>query len=159
MDNNEKMIYELLNELNIEYEKLEHIAITSVKNAPKLKGQQVKNLVLKAKKSGNIYLVILHDEKSVNLLQLAELLGEKRLSFANDDELSKYLDCIAGTVTAFGLVYDKENKINVIIDSAVDKKLTVGFHPFVNKSTLNIKFSDFEKFLNYVNHKPTFIML
>lgn len=56
MDNNEKMIYELLNELNIEYEKLEHIAITSVKNAPKLKGQQVKNLVLKAKKSGNIYL-------------------------------------------------------------------------------------------------------
>ena len=31
MDNNEKMIYELLNELNIEYEKLEHIAITSVK--------------------------------------------------------------------------------------------------------------------------------
>ena len=65
-------------------------------------------------------------------------------NFANDNELSKYLSCVAGTVTAFGLVYDKENKVNVIIDSAVDKDLTVGFHPFVNTSTLNIKFSDFE---------------
>ncbi|WP_068267969.1 YbaK/EbsC family protein [Caviibacter abscessus] len=155
----EKMIYDLLKALKIEYEKLEHEPITSVKNAPKLKGQQVKNLVLKAKSSNKIYLVILHDEKSVNLTNLAELLNEKRLSFASEKVLEQCLHCKPGVVTPFGLIYDTENIINVIIDTQIDTNTTVGFHPFINTITLNIQFYDFEKFLKYANHKPIFLNL
>lgn len=155
----EEIIYELLDKLEIKYELLEHEPITSVKNAPKLKGQQVKNLVLKAKGTNNIYLVILHDEKSVNLAGLAELLNEKRLSFANEKVLDEYLHCKPGGVTPFGLIFDTDNRINVIVDANVDTNTTVGFHPFVNTSTLNIQFKDFEKFLDYSKHKVMFINL
>lgn len=148
----EDQIYKLLNELKIDYKKLEHEAISSVKNCIKLEGQQVKNLVLKAKKTDNIYLIILHDEKIINLNRLAEILNEKRLSFASETTLLELLNCKAGSVTPFGLIFDKEFKVNVIVDEAVDKTLTVGFHPFVNTKTLNIKFEDFIKFLEYVNH-------
>lgn len=155
----EEMIYTLLENLKIEYEKLEHEPIFSVKNSPKLKGQQVKNLVLKAKGTNNLYLVILHDEKSVNLSNLAELLNEKRLSFASEEILDKYLHCEAGIVTPFGLIFDTDNMINVIVDTDVDTNTTVGFHPFVNTKTLNIQFKDFEKFLDYFKHKVMFINL
>ena len=47
----EKEAYELLDFLEISYQKVEHPAITSVKNVPfSLPGPQVKNLLVKAKK-------------------------------------------------------------------------------------------------------------
>lgn len=153
----EEMIYELLKELDIEYEKIEHEAIYSVKNSVKLQGQQVKNLILKAKKTNNLYFIILHDEKSIKLDSLAEKLNEKRLSFASENILEELLKCKAGSVTAFGLLFDTENKMQVIVDSAIDKTTTVGFHPFVNTKTLNIDYRDFEKFMKYCNHEIKYI--
>ncbi|WP_231724052.1 YbaK/EbsC family protein [Oceanivirga salmonicida] len=154
----EKIVYDLLNDLGIKYSNQIHEAITSVRDTDiKLEGQQVKNLVLKAKKTNNLYLIILKDEKMANLGKLAEILEEKRLSFANDEILEELLHCKAGTVTAFGLMFDKECKINVIIDDEIDQNLTVGFHPFINTKTTDIQFKDFMKFLEHVNHKPKFI--
>ncbi|VWL85897.1 hypothetical protein OMES3154_01183 [Oceanivirga miroungae] len=62
---------------------LEHEPISSVKEFLfTLEGQQVKNIVLKAKKTNNHYFVILHDEK--------------RLSFASSNVIEENLKCIAG---------------------------------------------------------------
>ncbi len=149
----EKLVYDLLEELQIPYERLDHVPITSVKGLEfTLPGQQVKNLLLKNKKGRQYYLVILHDEKSADLKQLAELLGESRLSFASEERMMETMKCVPGTVTPFGLLYDEELKVQVIVDKAVDQELTVGFHPFVNTTTLNIPFKDFVRFLEYVNH-------
>ena len=50
--------------LDISFQKVDHPAITSVKNVPfSLPGPQVKNLLLKSRKGKKIYLVILPDEK------------------------------------------------------------------------------------------------
>lgn len=156
----ENMIYQLLKDLNIEYKTLEHEAIYSVKDHLfELEGQQVKNLLLKAKKSNNIYLVILHDEKSVNLSELAEKLNEKRLSFASSETMNELTGCEPGSLTPFGLLFDKENKVSLIIDTNVDRNTTIGAHPFINTKTLNIQFKDFEKFFEYTNHKINFIEL
>lgn len=150
----EKEAYDLLDKLEIPYQRLDHKAITSVQDLDfTLPGQQVKNLVLKTKKSRNFYLVILHDEKQANLADLAERLGAKRLSFASDGQLEELLHVPAGTVTPFGLLFDKENRIQVIVDAAVDRSLTVGFHPFINSTTLNIAYSDFEKIMDYLEHE------
>ncbi|WP_073508307.1 YbaK/EbsC family protein [Streptobacillus notomytis] len=158
--NNEYMIYELLKKLGIEYISLEHEAISSVKDHLfELEGQQVKNLLLKAKKTDNIYLVMLHDEKSLNLTDLAEKLEEKRLSFASSSTMLELTGCEPGKLTPFGLIFDKEHKINLIVDTAVDINTTIGAHPFINTKTLNIEFKDFEKFLKYTGHKINFIEL
>ncbi|VWL85899.1 YbaK/EbsC family protein [Oceanivirga miroungae] len=156
----EKNIYEILKSMEIEYKVLEHEPISSVKEFLfTLEGQQVKNIVLKAKKTNNHYFVILHDEKSINLSDLAEKLGEKRLSFASSNVIEENLKCIAGAITAFGLMYDTNNIFKVIVDKAVDKTTTIGMHPFINTKTLNIKYSDFEKFLKKYNHDIEYIDL
>ena len=149
----EDQAYDLLEKLHISYDRHDHKAITSVQDLDfTLPGQQVKNLVLKTKKSRNFYMVILHDEKQANLADLAERLGEKRLSFASDEQLEELLHVPAGTVTPFGLMFDGEKQIQVIVDEAVDRSATVGFHPFINSTTLNIAYSDFEKIMDYLEH-------
>ena len=155
---NEAMIYQLLDEMGISYERLDHEPISSVIEAAEkgivLPGQQVKNLVLKNKKGRQFYLVILRDEKTADIKHLAEVLDEKRLSFASSEDLERLLQVEPGSVTPFGLLFDKEQKIQVIVDEEVDPALTVGFHPFVNSTTLNIAYSDFLRFLDKAEHAP-----
>lgn len=153
----EQEAYELLGHLGISYQKVEHPAITSVKNIPfTLPGPQVKNLLLKAKKGQQIYLVILPDEKQANLKQLADQLEEKRLSFVSEEQLKELLGVAPGTVTPLALMHDKNQLIKVIIDSDIDQKSTVGFHPNKNTATLILKFTDFTEILDYLDHPPTY---
>lgn len=145
--------YALLERLDIKFERLDHVPITSVENLDfTLPGQQVKNLFLKDKKSRRFYLVLLHDQKQANLSQLAEILGEKKLSFANDDQVRDMLRVEPGTITPLSLLFDPDNKIQLIVDAAVDQSTTIGVHPFVNDQTLNIEFSDFLRFLEDIGH-------
>ncbi|MCO5425880.1 prolyl-tRNA synthetase associated domain-containing protein [Enterococcus faecium] len=153
----EQEAYELLRKLGISFQKVDHPAITSVKNIPfSLPGPQVKNLLLKSRKGKKIYLVILPDEKHADLKQLAEQLKEKRLSFVSEEQLPDLLGILAGTVTPLALMHDTEKKIQVVIDSAIDRQDTVGFHPNINTTTLIMDFSDFEKILVYLEHLPVY---
>lgn len=153
----EQEAYELLKKLDISFQKVDHPASTSVKNVPfSLPGPQVKNLLLKSRKGKKIYLVILPDEKHADLKQLAEQLKEKRLSFVSEEQLPDLLGVPAGTVTPLALMHDKEKKIQVVIDAAIDRQDTVGFHPNINTTTLIMDFSDFEKILVYLEHLPVY---
>lgn len=154
----EKDAYDLLKKLEISYLRVDHPAITSVKNVPfELPGPQVKNLVLKPRKGKKIYLVILPDEKQVDLKKLAILLGEKRLSFVSEAALQKILRVPPGTVTPLALLYDEAHQIQVIIDDSIDQEDTLGFHPNVNTTTLMIAFQDFEKILAHLGYPPLLI--
>lgn len=156
----ENEAYQLLSSLGINFLKVDHPPITSVKNVPfELPGPQVKNLVLKPKKGNNVYFVILHDEKQANLKKLAELLDEKRLSFVAEETLETLLGVPAGSVTPLALPYNETNQINIIIDKDIDFNNTVGFHPNVNTTTLMIQFRDFEKILTHLGYIPTYITL
>lgn len=160
MDTLEKDAYELLKKLQIDYLRVDHPAITSVKDISfELPGPQVKNLVLKSRKGKKIYLVIVPDEKQVDLKCLAELLGEKRLSFVSSVKLQEILRVPPGTVTPLALPYDKEHQITVVIDDSIDRTDTVGFHPNVNTTTLMISFQNFEKILAYLGYQPLFVRL
>lgn len=154
-----QVAYDVLADLNILYERLDHEPITSVRDSEiVLPGQQVKNLFLKTKKGREHFLVILRDEKVADLKRLAEVLEVNRLSFVHEEELMELLSVEPGTVTPFGLIYDTNQKVQVIIDEEVDPTLTVGFHPFVNTTTLNIVYSDFERFLEHVHHPARRVM-
>ncbi|MBP2623669.1 prolyl-tRNA synthetase associated domain-containing protein [Streptococcus oricebi] len=154
---NEEWIYAKLDEMGIVYERLDHEPIMSVIEAAEkgivLPGCQVKNLFLRNKKGRRFYLVILPDEKIADLKQLAELLGEKGLSFASDERLEELLEVKPGAVTPFGLAFDRDKKVQVIIDETVPLDAQVGFHPFVNTTTLNIAYSDLLRFLDWTGHE------
>lgn len=152
--------YQLLEDLNIAYQRVDHEPITSVKNVPfTLPGPQVKNLVLKPRKGEHRFLVILTDEKQADLTHLAEILNEKRLSFVSEKNLVELLNVPAGSVTPLALPNDHDHKITVVIDKEIDQQDTVGFHPNINSTTLIMQFRDFEKILNHLGYKPLYVAI
>jgi Ala-tRNA(Pro) deacylase len=162
MSENEKRVYEVLGELGISYTRHEHPPVFTVEEAEKhwtkIIGAHCKNLFLRNKKGNRHYLVILEACKVADLKSLNKLLGEDRLSFASEQRLMRYLGLEKGAVSAFGLINDRENHVNVVIDDDLKKTESINFHPNVNTATVGISFPDFEKFLawcrNTVRYMP-----
>ena len=147
-------LYKILKELNIEYEEVSHEKVMTVEEAMKLEnmidGIGSKNLFLTDKK--NYYLIILEENKRANIKELVNILGCKKLSFASSERLKEVLDLEEGSVTPFGIINDKDNKVVLVIDrDLVGKRLL--FHPNTNTKTMSIDFKDIEKIFNYTNHK------
>ncbi|WP_421849335.1 YbaK/EbsC family protein [Marinomonas sp.] len=95
-----------------------------------------------AEKVKRHFLVVVSDEKQINLNFLSECLDVKRLSFASPQRLEKYLDTAPGSVSILGVVNDPEGLVEVIIDQDVWQSETLQCHPLVNTSTLVMKLSD-----------------
>lgn len=155
---NENIAYEILEKYNVKYKKFEHKPLTTLEGNLKLvEGQQVKNLVLKNKKERIIYFVIIEESKHLNISELAAKLNEKKLSFLSEEKLFDYIGCHESAVTPLGLVYDKDHKVKVLIDSELNIETTLGVHPFVNNITLNIAFNDLLKIFDDLEVKYTYI--
>lgn len=156
-----KDAYEVLDEIGISYKRYDHHAVYTVEESEKLDlGEGVarcKNLFLRDRKKQNYYLVILLDKKRVDLKKMAEKLDAKKLSFASEDDLKKYLDVTPGSVSAFSLSNNTEKNVKVFIDSDLSNFENVSFHPNINTTTLVFSFSDFEKFMKWSENEFSFI--
>lgn len=148
-------IYEILKELNIQYEEIEHEKVFTVEQAQnvksKIEGIGCKNLFLTDRK-GKYILVVLEDSKKANIKELAQISNTNRLSFASDEELKNILKLEQGSVTPLGIINDIDNKVLIIIDKSLEhKKLLV--HPNINTRTISIKYDDLIRFIEFKNHK------
>lgn len=148
-------IYEILKKLNIKYEIIYHEAIFTIEEAKKIEnnieGKGCKNLFLTNKKD-KYFLVILDEDKKADIKQIQKLIDIKKLTFAKEEELENILNLKKGSVTPFGIINDKTNKVTLIIDKDLkDKKLL--FHPNTNTETISISYNDLEKFIIYEKHK------
>ena len=148
---NEKKVMGFLDDLDICYTRHEHPPVYTVEEASRyyaqMKGAQCKNLFLRNGKGNGHYLVILEDSKRADLKQLAEKVGESKLSFASAKRLLKCLGVKAGSVSAFGLINDREKEVVVVLDKDLQKEEWINFHPNVNTATLTISYADFMHFL------------
>lgn len=148
-------IYDILNNLNINYEELNHKAIYTVEDAinedipSKINGLECKNLFLKNK--DNYYLLFTLASKRVDLKNIAKSIGVNHLSFASLDELKLILSLDAGTVTPLGIINDKENKVTILIDQELSGKVLM--HPNINTKTISLELSDLIKVIEYLNHE------
>lgn len=149
-----KEVYELLETLNIKYEKITHPALFTCEDSKKynivIDACSCKNLFLRNEKKTNYYLVCMNEEKSFKIKELQELLNEKRLSFASSDDLIQKMGVYPGSVSLFNITNIKDNDITIIIDKEVinDK---VSFHPNINTETLIIDSKEIERIINHFN--------
>lgn len=152
MDEREKRVYEVLDKLNIEYEKYEHPAVFTCEEADiytsDLKGVHTKNLFLRNKKGNRHYLVVMKEDKILNVKEFGEKISEKTLSFASPERMMKYLNLTPGSVSLFGIINDTENNVKVYIDEDIMKEGYINSHPNVNTVTLVYMVDDMIKFLN-----------
>lgn len=67
--------------------------------------------------------------------------------------MEKYLDIHPGAVSILGLMNDRENQVQLLVDEDVLKKEKIGCHPCVCTSSLKLKTGDvFGTFLEAVHH-------
>ena len=158
MDLYKEEVINKLNELGISFEIKEHDALFTMSTYEEIEKEMEitipKNLFLNTQNHQNFYLLIMPGSKKFKTKELSSQINSSRLSFGSDEKLNEYLHCYKGSTSALGLLFDKENKVQLLIDSSLLSKEYLGFHPCNNSFTVKIKTSDFiEKFLPNVNHK------
>lgn len=119
-----------------------------------LPGGHTKNLFLKDAKD-RLYLVIAHTGTGIDLKKLPKSIGSARLSFGKPDLLLEVLGVAPGSVTAFSVVNDRQQRVSVVFDKALMAYDTVNCHPLENTATTNIARDDLLRFIRETGHEPT----
>jgi Ala-tRNA(Pro) deacylase len=139
----------LLNELNIEYELIEHQAVFTVEEASNLNmdacGKGTKNLFLRDKKKTNYYIIVFCEEKRADLKKLQSRLASRPLTFASEESLYEILKLQKGAVTPFGVLNNIERDVQVIFDEDLFAFDKIGAHPNVNTATVWLSPYDLKK--------------
>ena len=74
--------------------------------------------------------------------------------------MERFLQTTPGSVSAMGLMNDKDNQVQLLMDRDVLGGEWFGCHPCMNTSSIRLKLSDLlEKFLPAVHHEPIFVEL
>jgi Ala-tRNA(Pro) deacylase len=157
----EEQVYATLQQLDIRYQVHSHPPVYTVEEANQywgdIDGAHPKNLFLRDEKGRRHFLVIADHAKPIDLKQLQSTIGTKRLSFASERRLQKYLGLERGAVSGFGVLNDTDNAVEVIIDkSLLDRKL-INFHPNVNTATVTLSTQDFLRFLEYCGNPVRYV--
>ena len=139
---NKQELYQFLQEKGIEYEVVEHKAVYTIEEADALHLPYpevgTKNLFLRDDKKKNYYLLTVQEHRTINLKELQEMLGSRKLKFASEDDLFRILKLIRGSVTPFGTLNDEERIVKVYVDDYFAGN-RISSHPNENTATIFLK--------------------
>ena len=156
--------YDLLDRLGVEYQRIDHEAAMTMEACAAidaaLNAVICKNLLLCNRQCTVFYLLMMPGDKSFKTSVLSKEIGSSRLSFAAPEYMEKFLDITPGSLSVLGLMNDKENQVQLLIDEDVLKGAYFGCHPCINTSSLRIATRDLmETILPALNHQPQIVTL
>lgn len=147
-------IYDILEKLDIKYDEIVHKSVYTIKEAEVLKdridGVGVKNIFL-TNKRGGYFLVLIKDNKRLDIKMLESIFNTGYLSFCSDIELKDILGVESDSVSVFNIINDKLNKVFIFIDKELVGKRIL-FHPNINTKTISINYNDVIRVIDYLNH-------
>ncbi len=157
-------VYDFLDKLGIEYGRVDHEPATTMEACEEvdkaLGTLMCKNLFLCNRQKTKFYLLLMPGDKKFKTKELSNQIGSARLSFAEAEDMLKYLDIEPGAVSVMGLMNDKNHEVQLLIDEDLKTAEFFGCHPCVCTSSLKIKTADiFDKFLPAVGHEPLTVHL
>lgn len=156
--------YDLLDRLGVEYQRIDHEAAMTMEACAAidaaLNAVICKNLLLCNRQCTVFYLLMMPGDKSFKTSVLSKEIGSSRLSFAAPEYMENFLDITPGSLSVLGLMNDKENQVQLLIDEDVLKGAYFGCHPCINTSSLRIATRDLmETILPALNHQPQIVTL
>lgn len=135
----------LLDKRGIKYERFDHQAIFTVEEGEGITFPHpeagTKNLFVRDDRKYGYYLITVRESKRVDLKRFASANGLRRLSFAGEEELMRYLSVKPGSVTPLGLLSEGAGAVRFFLDSELRGSL-VGMHPCENTATLYLSDAD-----------------
>lgn len=158
----EERVYDLLDQLNIDYQHIDHEEANTMEVCleieKSLKSTICKNLFLVNSNKSQYYLLMLKENKKFKTKVISKQINSSRLSFGSDEKMLEYLDITPGSVSLLGLMNDHDFKVQLLMDKDLLQDEYLGCHPCINTSSLRIKMKDvFEKIIPSLHHEPIFV--
>ena len=149
--------YDLLDSLAVPYQRIDHEPANTMEACAAideaLHATICKNLLLCNRQETSFYLLMIVGDKVFKTSQLSKQIGSSRLSFASGEYMEQLLDITPGSLSVLGLMNDRENKVQLLIDEDVLKGEFFGCHPCINTSSLRLKTGDLmERIIPAMNH-------
>lgn len=175
-------VYDLLDKLGVDYDRLDHNAAMTMEVCAEIDaafgrttlkefqagpdGERTKhaiickNLFLCNRQKTKYYLLMIPGDKKFLTKNLSAQINSARLSFADEEDMLRLLDITPGSVSVMGLMNDRGNAVQLLIDSDVLRSEYVGFHPCINTSSLRMRTKELtEKVLPAIHHTPITVCL
>ena len=151
-------LFVLLDRLGISTTTVEHPPLFTVEQSQALRGMipggHTKNLFLIDRKN-RLFLVSAEENANVDLKRLHSKIGASgRFSFGKPELLTATLGVPPGSVTAFALINDGQQRVCVVFDSELMHHATINCHPLENTATTNIARDDLLRFIRACGHEP-----
>ena len=149
--------YDFLDSLDIKYKRMDHEHAETMEACEEIdKIMDVvmcKNLFLCNRQKTSFYLLMMPGDKKFKTKELSSQINSARLSFAESEDMLKFLDIEPGAVSVMGLMNDKDHAVQLLIDEDVLRDEYIGCHPCVNTASLKMRTDDvINKFLPAVEH-------
>ena len=149
--------YDYLDRLGIEYDRTDHPRAETMEACVAIDEAlgvvMCKNLFLCNRQKTAFYLLMMPGGKKFKTKELSKQINSARLSFAEAEDMIKYLDIEPGAVSVMGLMNDTENAVRLLIDEDVLRDEYIGCHPCVCTSSMKLKTADITGvFLPAVGH-------
>lgn len=144
-------IFDILDDLQIEYTNYEHEAVFTCNEAKwvVVPGYRVKSLLLRNKKASQFYMVVLPDNKKLDTNIIRAMFDESKLSFASPERMMEKIWLAPWSVSPFALINNTDNDIRVVFDADIKDEL-VWFHPLQNDNTIALQMLSVERFLDNI---------
>ena len=114
MEHTEQRVYEILEELKIDYIKYEHEPLYTIEAAKELDKKMgfsiCKNLFLSSRHKTEFYLLFMEGSKKFNTGKVSKQVGVPRMTFADGEHMWEYLKIHPGAVSPLGLLFDTQKK-------------------------------------------------
>ena len=154
--------YDFLDAISVEYERIDHEPVFTMdgleERRKELGAMICKNLFLCNRQKTNFYLLMIPAFKNFRTADVSKQLGISRLSFADEIYMEEFLDITPGSVSVLGLMNDKENRVQLVIDKEVLSEEYIGCHPCINTTSMRFKTEDFlEKVIPALKHEPVYV--
>ena len=160
----EQRCYELLDRLGVDYQRIDHEATMTMEACAEidelLQAPTCKNLLLCNRQQTDYYLLLIPGDKVFKTSVLSKQIGSSRLSFGSGEAMEALLDITPGSLSVLGLMNDRENRVQLLIDREVLEGELFGCHPCMNTTTLRLRTADLmEKVIPAMGHAPRIVDL
>ena len=160
----EVRVYDLLDTLGVSYHRIDHDAAMTMEACAAvdeaLGATICKNLLLCNRQCTHFYLLMIPGDKVFKTSVLSKQIGSSRLSFAAGEYMEQFLDITPGSLSVLGLMNDRENRVQLLIDGDILREEFLGCHPCVNTSSLRLRTGDLmNRLLPAMGHEARIVTL
>ncbi len=160
----EMRVYDLLDRLGVAYDRIDHEPVTTMAEGDAiretLQAQVCKNLFLCTRRRTAFYLLMIPDDKRFRAEELTHQLGLPRLSFGKAEDMARLLELAPGFITVMGLMNDRAQEVQLLMDRAILDSTYIGCHPCVNTASIRMRTEELLHIvLPAMAHEPLFVRM